>query len=172
MENEGHVVKLDSSQNFRKKTFEFCKCTYELAISLYTNAIFIIITPNGKIGNMYIMDIDDDDNEETLILDELQDDDINITTTDNTDTIDVPRIESSSCVLGDRRNEKTQFISDFILSFISKQLIKRTTAINKLILSITLSAEEYDDVLSFELTQHNKELIDIIKLNISQLLNI
>jgi hypothetical protein len=169
MENEGHVVKLDSSQNFRKKTFEFCKCTYELAISLYTNAIFIIITPNGKIGNMYIMDIDDDDNEETLIRDELQEDNI---ITDNTDTIDAPRIESSSCVLGDRRNEKTQFISDFILSFISKQLIKRTTAIDKLILSITLSAEEYDDVLSFELTQHNKELIDIIKLNISQLLNI
>ena len=169
MENEGHVVKLDSSENFRKKTFEFCKSTYELAISLYTNAIFIIITPNGKIGNMYIMDIDDDDNEETLIRDELQEDNI---ITDNTDTIDAPRIESSSCVLGDRRNEKTQFISDFILSFISKQLIKRTTAIDKLILSITLSAEEYDDVLSFELTQHNKELIDIIKLNISQLLNI
>ena len=171
MENEGHVVKLDSSQNFRKKTFEFCKSTYELAISLYTNAIFIIITPNGKIGNMYIMDIDDDDNEETLIRDELQEGDI--ITTDNTDTTaDAPRIESSSCVLGDRRNEKTQFISDFILSFISKQLIKRTTAIDKLILSITLSAEEYDDVLSFELTQHNKDLIDIIKLNISQLLNI
>ena len=171
MENEGHVVKLDSSQNFRKKTFEFCKSTYELAISLYTNAIFIIITPNGKIGNMYIMDIDDDDNEETLIRDELQEGDI--ITTDNTDTTaDAPRIESSSCVLGDRRNEKTQFISDFILSFISKQLIKRTTAIDKLILSITLTAEEYDDVLSFELTQHNKDLIDIIKLNISQLLNI
>ena len=169
MEKEGHVVKLDSSENFRKKTFEFCKSTYELAISLYTNAIFIIITPNGKIGNMYIMDIDDDDNEETLIRDELQEDNI---ITGNTDTIDAPRIESSSCVLGDRRNEKTQFISDFILSFISKQLIKRTTAIDKLILSITLSAEEYDDVLSFELTQHNKELIDIIKLNISQLLNI
>ena len=65
MEKEAHVVKLDSSENFRKKTFEFCKSTYELAISLYTNAIFIIITPNGKIGNMYIMDIDDDDNEET-----------------------------------------------------------------------------------------------------------
>ena len=116
------------------------------------------------------MDIDDDDNEETLIRDELQEGDI--ITTDNTDTIDAPRIESSSCVLGDRRNEKTQFISDFILSFISKQLIKRTTAIDKLILSITLTAEEYDDVLSFELTQHNKDLIDIIKLNISQLLNI
>ena len=171
MEREGNaVVKLESSQNFRKKTFEFCKCTYELAVSLYTNAIFIIITPNGKIGNIYIMDIDDEDNEETLIRDELQlQEDID----DNNDNIiEAPRIESSSCVLGDRRNEKTQFISDFILTFISKRLIKQTNAIDKLIMSITLSAEEYTDVLSFELTQHNKDLIDIIKLNISQLLNI
>jgi hypothetical protein len=168
MENEGNVVKLGSSQNFRKTTFEFCKCTYELAVSLYTNALFIIITPNGKIGNVYIMDIDDDDNEETLIRDELQEDDNNTDCNYN----DAPRIESSSCVLGDRRNEKTQFISDFILSFISKQLIKQTNAIDKLILSITLNADEYNDVLSFELTPHNKALIDIIKLNVSQLLNI
>ena len=55
------VIEVSQQTNYRYGFFEYNKIKYEIGISLYQNAILILITYNGKIGNMYTLDIEEED---------------------------------------------------------------------------------------------------------------
>ena len=147
-----------SNSNFRQSNFEYKNIKYEISVSLYSNLIFIIISSEGKITNLYSMDTDAFTEENNYY--------------DNEE--DKSEIEIAKCILGDRRNEKNQFIANLLLTYISKSISSKSDKIEKIILSLNLNNpnENNEKNLNFELSNETKELIDILKSNISKIFNI
>lgn len=148
------VIEVGSQANYRNGFFEYNKIKYEIGVSLYQNAILILITYNGKIGNMYTLDIEEEDNIDSFI-----------------DENETPEIKTADCVLGDRRNEKINFISNLILTDLSKKISKKNSKIQKLIFSLTLS-EIFNTDKEFSITPEVRGLIDTLKEEINKILNI
>ena len=152
------IKPFDSNSNFRQISFEYEQIKYEISVSLYSNLIFIIISSEGKITNLYSMDTDVFTEENNYY--------------DNEE--DKSEIEIAKCILGDRRNEKNQFIANLLLTYISKSISSKSDKIEKIILSLNLNNpnENNEKNLNFELSNETKELIDILKSNISKIFNI
>ena len=155
---DNSIKPYDSNSNFRQSNFEYKNIKYEISVSLYSNLIFIIISSEGKITNLYSMDTDVFTEENNYY--------------DNEE--DKSEIEIAKCILGDRRNEKNQFIANLLLTYISKSISSKSDKIEKIILSLNLNNpnENNEKNLNFELSNETKELIDILKSNISKIFNI
>ena len=155
---DNSIKPYDSNSNFRQSNFEYKNIKYEISVSLYSNLIFIIISSEGKITNLYSMDTDAFTEENNYY--------------DNEE--DKSEIEIAKCILGDRRNEKNQFIANLLLTYISKSISSKSDKIEKIILSLNLNnPNEYNEKnLNFELSNESKQLIDILKSNISKIFNI
>ena len=155
---DNSIKPYDSNSNFRQSNFEYKNIKYEISVSLYSNLIFIIISSEGKITNLYSMDTDAFTEENNYY--------------DNEE--DKSEIEIAKCILGDRRNEKNQFIANLLLTYISKSISSKSDKIEKIILSLNLNNpnENNENNLNFELSNETKELIDILKSNISKIFNI
>ena len=155
---DNSIKPYDSNSNFRQSNFEYKNIKYDISVSLYSNLIFIIISSEGKITNLYSMDTDSFNEENNFYHDE----------EDNSE------IEIAQCILGDRRNEKNQFIANLLLTYISKSISSKSDKIEKIILSLNLNNpnENNEKNLNFELSSETKELIDILKSNISKIFNI
>ncbi len=147
-----------SNSNFRQISFEYEQIKYEISVSLYSNLIFIIISSEGKITNLYSMDTDSFSEENNFYHEE----------EDNSE------IEIAKCILGDRRNEKNQFIANLLLSYLCKSISYKSDKIEKIILSLNLNNtnDKTENTLNFELTKETKELIDILKTNLNKIFNI
>ena len=74
-------------------------------------------------------------------------------------------------ILGDRRNEKINFISNLILSDLSKKISKKNSKIQKIIFSLTLS-EFVIANKEFSITPEVRGLIVTLKEEINKILNI
>lgn len=148
------VIEVGPQTNYRYGFFEYNKIKYEIGISLYQNAILILITYNGKIGNMYTLDIEEEDNIDAFIEED-----------------EAPEIKTADCILGDRRNEKINFISNLILSDLSKKISKKNSKIQKIIFSLTLS-EFVIANKEFSITPEVRGLIVTLKEEINKILNI
>ena len=155
---DNSIKPYDSNSNFRQSNFEYKNIKYDISVSLYSNLIFIIISSEGKITNLYSMDTDAFTEENNYY--------------DNEE--DKSEIEIAKCILGDRRNEKNQFIANLLLTYISKSISSKSDKIEKIILSLNLNNpnENNEKNLNFELLNETKELIDILKSNISKIFNI
>ena len=155
---DNSIKPYDSNSNFRQSNFEYKNIKYDISVSLYSNLIFIIISSEGKITNLYSMDTDAFTEENNYY--------------DNEE--DKSEIEIAKCILGDRRNEKNQFIANLLLTYISKSISSKSDKIEKIILSLNLNNpnENNEKNLNFELSNETKELIDKIKNNISKIFNI
>lgn len=155
---DNSIKPYDSNSNFRQSNFEYKNIKYDISVSLYSNLIFIIISSEGKITNLYSMDTDAFTEENNYY--------------DNEE--DKSEIEIAKCILGDRRNEKNQFIANLLLTYISKSISSKSDKIEKIILSLNLNNpnENNEKNLNFELSNETKELIDILKSNISKIFNI
>ena len=155
---DNSIKPYDSNSNFRQSNFEYKNIKYDISVSLYSNLIFIIISSEGKITNLYSMDTDAFTEENNYY--------------DNEE--DKSEIEIAKCILGDRRNEKNQFIANLLLTYISKSISSKSDKIEKIILSLNLNNpnENSEKNLNFELSNETKELIDILKSNISKIFNI
>jgi phage anti-repressor protein len=155
---DNNIKPYDSNSNFRQSNFEYKNIKYDISVSLYSNLIFIIISSEGKITNLYSMDTDAFTEENNYY--------------DNEE--DKSEIEIAKCILGDRRNEKNQFIANLLLTYISKSISSKSDKIEKIILSLNLNNpnENNENNLNFELSNETKELIDILKSNISKIFNI
>ncbi len=155
---DNSIKPYDSNSNFRQSNFEYRNIKYDISVSLYSNLIFIIISSEGKITNLYSMDTDVFTEENNYY--------------DNEE--DKSEIEIAKCILGDRRNEKNQFIANLLLTYISKSISSKSDKIEKIILSLNLNNpnENNEKNLNFELSNETKELIDILKSNISKIFNI
>ncbi len=155
---DNSIKPYDSNSNFRQSNFEYRNIKYDISVSLYSNLIFIIISSEGKITNLYSMDTDAFTEENNYY--------------DNEE--DKSEIEIAKCILGDRRNEKNQFIANLLLTYISKSISSKSDKIEKIILSLNLNNpnENNEKNLNFELSNETKELIDILKSNISKIFNI
>ena len=155
---DNSIKPYDSNSNFRQSNFEYKNIKYDISVSLYSNLIFIIISSEGKITNLYSMDTDAFTEENNYY--------------DNEE--DKSEIEIAKCILGDRRNEKNQFIANLLLSYLCKSISYKSDKIEKIILSLNLNNpnENNENNLNFELSNETKELIDILKSNISKIFNI
>ena len=147
-------TEIDSSTNYRHDTFEVNKIKYVIGISIYSNAIMIIVTYNGKIGNMYTLDAEEE--EEINYIEEG----------------DAPEIKMCQCILGDRRNEKTLFISNLILSSIQKKISLKNSKIKKYLLSLTLDESHSSDNKEFTINEDTKVFISALKESLNKILNI
>ena len=139
--------------NFKQINFEFDNKSYELNTTLYSNAILIIISFSSKISQIFTLDINDESEDENILFDE---------------DLKENNILMSDCILGDRRNEKLKFISNVILTNISKIIKKKSNKIQKLILSLNLPNEFYSEEI-FEIDIKTKELLNIINENINKI---
>jgi hypothetical protein len=136
----------DKLNNFRKISFKHKEIEYELGISLYSKLIFVILTDTCKLGNMYIGELEEDEMDET-------------------DFMDV------KCILGDRSNEESQFLANFIINYIFAGLKKNgNTKIQKVLVSSSLRKGSFSNMDG--LNNEYKEVITLVKENITTLLNI
>lgn len=154
MENKQTCTEIDSNTNYRHDTFQVNNIKYDIGISIYSNAIMIIVTYNGKIGNMYTLDADEE--EEMNYIEEG----------------DAPEIKMCQCVLGDRRNEKIMFIANLILSSIQKKISIKNSKIKKLILSLTLDESNSNNNKEFTINEETKTFISSMKESLNKILNI
>ena len=55
-----------SSSNFFKQIFSFNEINFELAISLYSNMMLVIISNNSKMGNFWLAEVEEESEEMIL----------------------------------------------------------------------------------------------------------
>ena len=147
------------NSNFRKSIIQLPKGNIELGISFYSNLLFVIINSNGKLGNIWIGELEQEaDNQEENFSD-------------------------IRCILGNRKDEIIQFLSDTIINFIFNEIKinkndSKFSNIKKIMLSLALKYQnlfDYDLNLSDQdellYTDDFKKFVADLKKDISELLN-
>ncbi len=115
--------------NFSKTEFIFNNTEFELGISLYSNLLFIIISSNSKLGSFYVGECE------------------------NKDTLDpLENLYEIQCILGDRRDEATSFLSNSVITFVFNKMLQseeshRFDKIEKVIVSTTI---KFSDLIPSE----------------------
>ena len=152
------IEEFPTNKNYRSINFTFNEERYEINVSLYSNAILIFISYNGKISNLYELNIDN--NEELEMNDYYM---------DENDENNIKDIEIAQCILGKRGNEQMDFIANFIMTYIKDIILKINSKINKICLSLSL-----DNNLKNNIEEHGKvkNFLNIIKENIGKIFNI
>ena len=134
---ENSIEEFPTSKNFRSENFEYNKQKYEINVSLYSNAILVFISFNGKIANLYELNIDIDE--------ELAEN--NFGYAFGCDAEDnIKDIAIAKCILGKRGNDQMNFIANFIISYIKDIIIKINTKIDKICLSLSLDKDLMNNI--------------------------
>jgi hypothetical protein len=150
-----NFMNISQKCNFRKTDIQLANGKIELAISFYSNALLVIISSNGKLGNFWV-----NENEEE---DSLEDIDYEV-----------------RCILGNRKDEVSQFFSHAIINHIFTEIKSSKSqslysGIKKVLLSFTM---KYDELLNIDvenqhdllLTTEFKKFFTDVKKKVSELL--
>ena len=158
--DKNYIEEFPINKNFRSINFNYNKENYEINVSLYSNAILIFICYNGKIANVYELNIDINEEQEMNDFDYLGG--------DNPEE-NIKDVELAQCILGKRGNEQMDFIANFIITYIKDIILKINNKINKICLSLSL-----DNILmsNIEDSQKIKDFLDTIKVNIGKIFNV
>lgn len=153
------IEEFPTDKNFRTVNFVYNEQKYEINVSLYSNAILAFISFNGKISNIYELNLDEDEEQEV--------NDFNYMGDNEEDNI--KDIALAQCILGKRGNEHMDFIANFIITYIKDIIIKVNNKINRICLSLCL-----DNNLLKNIEDRNmiKNFLDTIKDNIGKIFNI
>lgn len=153
------IEEFQTSKNFRSVSFKYNEQNYEINISLYSNAILVFISYNGKISNLYELNIDINEEQERNEFDLIGENE-----EDNIKDIDL-----AECILGKRGNEELDFIANFIMTYIKDIIMKINSKIIKICLSLNL-----DNALNSNLGDSNKikDFLNILKNNVGKIFNI
>jgi hypothetical protein len=159
--------------NFKKINFEFNEITFELGISLYSNLVFVILMPttNLKPGSFWQAEIEEE-NEEGLV----DDDEEEIGTKLKSDV---------KCLLGNRKDEASNFFSNFIINFVSNGIKKSIGSghilerVKKVLFSFSIKFSDivkdnsnHQSVVDISLTEDFKSFINITCNKLSEILKI
>jgi len=150
------IEEFPSNNNYRQINFNYNKINYELNASLYSNAIMIFISYNGKISKIYELNLD--------IEEEQEKNEYNFFCGNDEDNI--KDIDIAECILGKRGNEQINFIANFIMTYIKDIVLKINSKINKICLAINL---DENLVKNIENNNNVKEFINIVKVNIEKI---
>lgn len=153
------IEEFQTSKNFRSVSFKYNEQNYEINISLYSNAILVFISYNGKISNLYELNIDINEEQERNEFDLIGENE-----EDNIKDIDL-----AECILGKRGNEELDFIANFIMTYIKDIIMKINSKIIKICLSLNL-----DNALNSNLGDSNKikDFLNILKNNVGKIFNV
>lgn len=153
------IEEFPTDKNFRTVNFVYNEQKYEINVSLYSNAILAFISFNGKISNIYELNLDEDEEQEV--------NDFNYMGDNEEDNI--KDIALAQCILGKRGNEHMDFIANFIITYIKDIIIKVNNKINRICLSLCL-----DNNLLKNIEDRNmiKNFLDTIKDNVGKIFNI
>lgn len=146
--------------NFKKVNLSYNNINIELAISIYSNLIFIIITGNSKLGYFYIGELEED---EENMLDPIE------------------NIYEIKCLMGDRQNESHSFLSNYIITNVFNKIRASKSGnfmkIQKILLSSSIKFAELFDTISLEnendlvFRPELKEFLNTLLKKIDELLN-
>ena len=150
------IEEFPSNNNYRQINFNYNKINYELNASLYSNAIMIFISYNGKISQIYELNLD--------IEEEQEKNEYNFFCGNDEDNI--KDIDIAECILGKRGNEQINFIANFIMTYIKDIVLKINSKINKICLAINL---DENLVKNIENNNNVKGFINIVKENIEKI---
>jgi len=155
MNTEMNVINVSQKSNFRKTEIELAKGKIELGISFYSNALLVIISSNGKLGNFWVNENEDED--------PLEESDYDV-----------------RCILGNRKDEVSQFFSHAIINYIFSEIKSSKShslysGIKKVLLSFTLKYDELfniyvDNQQDLLLTTEFKKFFTDVKEKISEVL--
>ena len=151
--NQNSIEEIKTNTNFRTVNFMFNEQKYDLNVSLYSNAIFVFISYNGKISNLYELNIESNEEQENYF---------------NDGDEEIKDIDIGHCILGKRGNEQMNFISNFIMSYIKDIVTCINTKIIKICLSLSLDNKFIRDI---EENDKVKNFLNEIKKNISKIFN-
>ena len=151
--NQNSIEELPTNTNFRTINFMFNEQKYDLNVSLYSNAIFALISYNGKISNLYELNIESNEEQENYF---------------NGGDEEIKDIDIGHCILGKRGNEQMNFISNFIMSYIKDVITCINAKIVKICLSLSLDNKFIRDI---EEDDKVKNFLSEIKKNISKIFN-
>ena len=154
---KNNIKEFPTNKNYRSLSFSYNEQKYEINVSLYSNAILVFISFNGKISNLYELNIDKSEEEE-----------MNDYMGDNPED-NIKDIEIAECILGKRGNEQMNFIANFIMTYIKDIILKINSKINKICLSLSL---DNDFVTNIEEQNKVKGFLDIIKENMGKIFNL
>ena len=141
--------------NFFKVTFGFKGKNFELGFSLYSNLIFIIVTYDAKLGNIWLAEIEEET--EGYLLEE-EDNDINF---------------EIKCILGERNNELYRIISSMIVRKLSSIYRKKGNLLKTVLVSLAFrssdieNTENVDDFVT--ISDSTKQFIETINKSIESL---
>ena len=158
------IEELPINKNYRATSFEFNNKKYELNISLYSNALFIFLCNNGKISNIYELNINTENEEEIINIENEEE--------------NIKDIEIANCILGKRGNDKMNFIANFILTYVKDFIEKISNKITKFCLAINLNDDLIKEYNSNDEPEENKQrdnikkFLDAIKENFKKVFNI
>ncbi len=155
---EQNCIEEFPSKNFRSESFVYNEQKYEINVSLYSNAILVFIAFNGKIANMYELNID--------INEELENNNFGYVGYDEEENI--KDIAIAECILGKRGNEQMNFIANFIISYIKDIIIKINSKISKICLSLSLDKELMNNI---EDNKKVKIFLDTVKDSVGKIFN-
>ena len=151
------IEELNSNNNYRGINLNYDKVNYELNASLYSNALMIFILYNGKISQMYELNLDIEEKKEKNEYNYFCGND-----EDNIKDIDI-----AECILGKRGNEQINFIANFIMTYIKDIILKINSKINKIVLALNLDENVIKNIENN--STKDKEFTDRVKDSIEKI---
>ena len=155
---KNYIEEFKSNKNFRNVNFSFNEQNYEINVSLYSNAILVFISFNGKISKLYELNFDITEEQE------INDDYLGEQEENN-----IKDVEVAQCILGKRGNEQMDFIANYIITYIKGIVLKINSKINKICLALNL-----DEDLIKNIDNNNivKDFINTLKDNIGKIFHV
>ena len=154
---KNYIEEFKSNKNFRNVNFSFNEQNYEINVSLYSNAILVFISFNGKISKLYELNFDITEEQE------INDDYLGEQEENN-----IKDVEVAQCILGKRGNEQMDFIANYIITYIKGIVLKINSKINKICLSLSLDKNLINEI---EDINKIKDFLNITKDNIGKIFN-
>lgn len=153
------IEEFPTNKNFRSVNFVYNEHNYEINVSLYSNAILIFVCFNGKISNLYELNLDIEEEQEKNEFDYMGEN----------EEENIKDIEIAQCILGKRGNEHMDFIANFIMTYIKDIISKINTKICKICLSLSLDNNLLNNISD---TTKVKEFLNLTKSNIGKIFNV
>ena len=154
---KNYIEEFKTNKNFRNVNFSFNEQNYEINVSLYSNAILVFISFNGKISKLYELNFDITEEQE------INDDYLGEQEENN-----IKDVEVAQCILGKRGNEQMDFIANYIITYIKGIVLKINSKINKICLSLSLDKNLINEI---EDINKIKDFLNITKDNIGKIFN-
>lgn len=153
------IEEFPTNKNFRSVNFVYNEHNYEINVSLYSNAILIFVCFNGKISNLYELNLDIEEEQEKNEFDYMGEN----------EEENIKDIEIAQCILGKRGNEHMDFIANFIMTYIKDIISKINTKICKICLSLSLDNNLLNNISD---NTKVKEFLNLTKSNIGKIFNV